>query len=474
MTIQTLETTPVAEPWPANDEIDLRKYLDIVLRWWREILLITLLITGLAVVIVFALRQLMPPTYEAIVDVAIVRTVSNVSFDERFQTTADQLNDAGSTAARRSALLGLATAGGIASEVVAELGQTLTESEQVPAKLMKQVEAEAGPIAGTRGDSDLIRITVVADSPEKAVAIANAWGRAYVRQVNNVYGQVPDDVLTSIEAELVTAKETYEASQAALETFLGSTHLNELTSLATVLQQQIDQEVALVQAYLAEWQQTNSQLSAARALRTQVEQGGEGAARSTMAALQTLKISAYGLPPQNLQMTLQDQPEVSQETMLIDVNGLIGSLEERLQTVEREIAMRGVGLRQAVNLDVTTAVPISATLTSAYNELRQLQAQIEAENARKTQLEQQRDLDRDAYKALSSKMSELNVARAAASSEVRFAAPAVPPAAPMDSISLSMGVVAGLVLGLLLALSYVLLADYLGRQPFLRRQQVAQ
>lgn len=64
-------------------------------------------------------------------------------------------------------------------------------------------------VEGRSGQSDLINITVRTDSPEVSAAIANAWAQAYVQQVNSIYGQVPDDMLASIEAQLAEAQQVY-------------------------------------------------------------------------------------------------------------------------------------------------------------------------------------------------------------------------------------------------------------------------
>lgn len=467
MSVNTLETPRVAEPWPADDEIDLRQYLDVVIRWWREIVLITAGVALLAALAILALRLVLPPSYTATAGVAIARTVSNVSFDERFQTTSDELGtDTASASARRSALMGLVATGGIANEVIAEVGALLSEEERDPSYLIEQIEAVPGPVTGARTDSDLIRILATADSPEKAAAIANAWANAYVRQVNTVYGQVPNAVLNSIQAELAVAEQAYLEAQSQLEAFLAENQLKDLNSLLTVLQQRVDQEVILVQSYLTEWQYTNEQLATARSLRTQLEQGGDGAVRSTMAALQTLKITAYGKPPATLQLELRDLPEVSLEAMVADVDGLIASLEEKLVDLDREITARSDGLRPE---DSAAGTPTNA-FAPTYKEIRQLQARIEAESARKNQLEQQRNLNWEAYKALSNKIAELSLTRAASSSEVRFAAPAVPPAEPVKGIGLVVGTGIAAFVGLFLAMLSAFLSNYLGQPPFLRRQ----
>ncbi|MBX3012071.1 MAG: hypothetical protein KF832_11220 [Caldilineaceae bacterium] len=463
MTVQQ-ERVPAPDTWAAEDEIDLRQYVDVLIRWWREIVVITLGVMVLTAVSILLLRLTLSPQYQASADVAIVRTISDVTFDERFRTNAEELGtDTTSISARRSALLGLVATGAIAQAVITQLGDTLSVEEKNPATLLEMVEAELATVNSVGSVSDLIRIKVTADNAEKAAVIANAWARIYVGEVNTIYGQVPNEVLTSIEAELANAQEQYLTSQANLEAFIATNRIDELSSLVTVLQQRVNQEVALQQAYLRQWQLTQEQLNTVQALRTQVEQGGEGAVRSNMVAIQVLKLSIYGMAPENLQLGINDLPEVNQQAMLADLAGLWQSLEQRLATLNAQV------IAGSAQLDATQSV--TSTIAGALDSLRISKAQLETETAKQLQLTQQRELTWETYKTLSSKVAELNLTRAAASSEVRFGAPAVPPVEEVAKISLILAVVASGALGLMGAIFYAFLANYLDKPPFLFNRQ---
>ncbi len=69
-----------------------------------------------------------------------------------------------------------------------------------------------------------------------------------------------------------------------------------------------------------------------------MEQGGEGAARSNMAAFQVLKMSVYARTPAELRVEVRDLPDVNQAAMLVDLEGLTQSLEQRLVDLETQIA----------------------------------------------------------------------------------------------------------------------------------------
>lgn len=462
MTVQTKEhrsTDPGAmEQWIADDEIDLRQYLEVLMRWWREIIVVTTLAVIFAIIAILAMRTALPLQYVTNAEVAIVRTISDVNFDERFRTSEEELGtDTGSRSARRSALLGLVTTGTVARGVIDDIGTILDENEQIAANLLQMVKAEAVLQAGSRTDSDLIRIVVTADEPEKAAAIADAWARNYVHAVNAIYSQVPDEVLASIQTELTDAENAYLTAQQTLEEFVATNRIDELNAVVTVLQQQVSQEVSLQQALLAQWQKAQERLNIAETLYDQVEVGGEGAVRSAIPALQTLKISTYGMSSDQLQIEMRDFPELTVEAMLTDIAGIQSSLEAQIQETEAQIAANSNQMRS------DTAE--SEAFQSLLQELRETKATLEAEQARQRQLNQQRDLNWETFRTLSNKVAELNLTRAAASSEVRFGSEAVAPAEPTRRISLSIGVLVAGFIGLFLALMMVIISELVGTRP---------
>jgi capsular polysaccharide biosynthesis protein len=182
----------------------------------------------LAAAAVLILRSASIPLYTATASAAIVRTQSDINLDERF-TTSSNATGQGDAAARRATLLGLVSSTRIAETVIADLGDLLTLDERNPAALLDMVSGSMAPVSGRNIQSDLIDISATAESPEKATAIANAWARAYVQEVNRIYGQVPDEMMTSVDAELARAAVAYDRAQADLEGFLATSPLSALT-----------------------------------------------------------------------------------------------------------------------------------------------------------------------------------------------------------------------------------------------------
>ncbi len=241
--------------YPADDAIDLREYILTLGRWWREILLITVLTALAAAAVVLGGRYLSKPVYEAAATVAIVRTKSEVSFDERFVTQSDEVtaSSTANTSARRGALVGLVSSGIIAQDVIATLGDTLNEEQKIPTELLEGIEAELISLPSGRGESDLIVITATADTPAKAAAIVNAWAAAYVERVNAVYGQTPSGLVTSIGEEVDEIQATYDVAQTNLEVFVQDNDLDHLNRIIAEKQATINSLQAAKQAALTDY-----------------------------------------------------------------------------------------------------------------------------------------------------------------------------------------------------------------------------
>jgi len=229
-------TQPNPEAWLPEDEIDLRQYVLVLVAWWREIVLIALLTAVAAAALVLLSRFILPPAYEATATVTIARTQSNISFDDRFQTSVAQGDVTANSrvidySARRSSLLGLVASNNIAQAVIEQLGDNLNEDEQRPSYLLKQVVAELGEATDTRSASDLILITVNAETAQKAAEIANAWAENYVALVNKLYGEVPTELLASVIVELGQSQIAYDQAQQSLEDFIASNEIARLDRL---------------------------------------------------------------------------------------------------------------------------------------------------------------------------------------------------------------------------------------------------
>lgn len=570
---------------PSGDReefVDFRQVVSVLLRWWREIVVIAVALALVALVGTLILFRLNGPQFDATADVAIVRTVSDVNFDARFTTTSDETTPS-NVAARRNALVGLVKSGAIAPAVIAELGDQLNEEERNPALLTERVRANLVIDAtGRAGESDLIRITARADTAQKAAEIATAWARAYVLQINQIYGQTPDALVSSIQAEQSKATAAYDAAQADLETAIANSRVdslqrqvddrvqairilqqgeqalleamaNKATAASTlildavygnrlaVFQEKLQRDRNLLEGNSTRLVQVIQVLSDARTLRTELAAGSVDTA-GALVALRMLRLQAFTqsrpqeypsdasiaamTPPtgtntlvqgQPIQVQVNDSPlqvivdaqnTISLAQLTTAADALIAALEAQRDALERELQLLGTEmvsgadytpiastrtvsntlLQASLAVEQSTAATdgasdvwpdlwssltanraAQATIATLEQEVQLLKAELETEQAHVRQLTDRRDLSRTTLQSVSSKVAELTLAQAAASSQVRFAAPATAPIEATNAGGGLLAAVLGGLSGLLLGVVVAFLAELLGRKPILSR-----
>lgn len=370
-----------------EEEIDLRIYIDALLRWWWLIALAAILAGGAA----FVVSQMMPPVYEASAGVVSLKSRAEISLGSGFQSvTEDDLTlnakIQGSSALldrnkrRLNTLVGMVKNGVIADQVAAELKDMLGPDEAVPSKLVGNVHGEI--LSGDGGDSDTIQIIVSNKDPVKAAAIANAWAQAFEVHVNNIYGEASINPFTDIHEQVTDAKATFDQAQATYITFLAAddriaelerqvaedeatiTKLRDsrqATKAAVIDAQGYTQQriftttvAAEVNANLIVFESQKNEvlrdftraytqmrrletlLDEANLMRQQLLKGGDDSARTNGLALLSFKAKVFAvtdaLPFEKLDLTLPSvdglSPESSASQQLADIDALIKAMED--------------------------------------------------------------------------------------------------------------------------------------------------
>ena len=214
-----------------DDTINLGKYVIVLFRQWQLIALAAVMCALAAGLVTLTT----PKSYTATVVIATTKTLSDVSFGSAIRTlNEDQLmtgaQNAGTAAilvdrkARLQSFVQLAKNAAVAQVVIEEIGSQLPEED-------RKVSALLGMVKGTLvSNADTIAIEVTHRDPELAAAIANAWGEAYVRQINSVYGgSGPSESLMLIGPETVKSKTAYDDAQATLLAFITKNKMDELS-----------------------------------------------------------------------------------------------------------------------------------------------------------------------------------------------------------------------------------------------------
>jgi uncharacterized protein involved in exopolysaccharide biosynthesis len=415
-----------------SGEIDLRRYILVLVKWWREILVISILAGAVAGATIALLNYNKSPLYSADADILIARLLSNIELDDRVSTSVGtgqaDLNG------WRASLLQLAKSSAVANLVLEELMNDLPVDLQAANALAEVVEATIPSSPDERFPSNLIRITVTTTTPELSAKIANSWTRHLVDHINGLYGEVPESTINSVTAERDQALLAYQAAQEEYEKFVADNQISllsrqiaEKSSLRTEIMLNYTRMVTSMvsSAYLARIHLYDTltsapmkhaealiaaqskgnvksldllynlrssaiaQLNHARIMEGSLVDGGEAAAKSNISALQLLKLAMFAtlqndeVLPYSLALPGQTQGiDMTLEEQLTDVRALVTVLEEYVAQVEEDIrqlaasTMIGADLAAIGGLenrgDATSGAaetPSAATASDAYTQL---------------------------------------------------------------------------------------------------------
>ncbi|MEW6231476.1 MAG: Wzz/FepE/Etk N-terminal domain-containing protein [Chloroflexota bacterium] len=180
-----------------EDEIDLRDYVDVLVRRWKWVVGLTVLAALVAGVVSF----MMSPTYEATATLALTTLPSGQTALTTLPSAAAQL------AVLRSADVAV---------------QTLQVFGKVAAEENASTLASKVWVASDPQDKSLFRVTAQADTPQKAAAIANAWAKAGIQEMNRKF--VANASITK-EQQAQLALERLKQADEALANFVQSNGL---------------------------------------------------------------------------------------------------------------------------------------------------------------------------------------------------------------------------------------------------------
>lgn len=396
-----------------EEEIDLRQYLELLLRHWKWIVGASVGAAVLALVI----SLLLPPTYEATALVVVTRPQYVMNFDERFETTSNPQP-------AYKAYPELAISG----DVVEALWQTLApqwpDLETVP-NLREHLTAEAG------ADPSLIRLVVKAKTPEEAAHIANTWAEIFTSKANLIYGRGPEQ-LAFFETQLQQSQTELEAAETALIAFQGEDQVE-------ILRNRLDSARQTQADYLREQRSIAYLVQDVQSLRAQLAGQSSGyttslADQMTALFLQIKAFDAQTSAPIQLQI---NSPEAlsgkSTTEQIAFLDDLVKVLEERSTESEQrlaEVEPQILALQQQVQ-----------------------QAAIELDRLTRT-----RDVARETYMTLARKVEEARIA-AQEGGHVLLASQASAPEKPVSPRKLINTVAAG-ALGFMLSVVAVLVVGW--------------
>jgi uncharacterized protein involved in exopolysaccharide biosynthesis len=398
-----------------EDEIDVRKYVAVLIRQWKWIVGLAV-VGGLAALIVSSLIR---PTYEAPTLVVITRPRYQLQFDPRIESVTDpQLQP-------YKAFPELAMSDELLAKVIDKLGGTLKSDERDLAVFRGRLSARAGQ------DPSLVRLAVTGTDPGQAQAIANTWADTYVAYTNELYQQRSSDA-AFFEQQVGEVRQKLEKAEQALIDFQARNPIN-------VVSAQLSSKQSSLSNYLAADHSITLIIQDARSLQQQLAQQSASGPASLADQLSALYLQVDALNtkanvPIQLQIggggTLANRT-VSEQAALLD--SLVKALQDKSIEIQKQI--------KALEPDI---LALQRTLQEGQTEL--------------DRLTRDRDVARETFLALTRKLDETNVAAQDASGQVRLASQAALPTEPISPRK-GLNAVLGGLLGLLVGTAAAFVVD---------------
>ncbi|HEY75863.1 MAG TPA: hypothetical protein G4O00_06740 [Thermoflexia bacterium] len=398
-----------------EEEIDLREYIEVLIRRWKWIVGAALSAAVVALVVSF----LLPPTYEATALVAVTKPRYMMRFDPRFETL-DDIQPA------YKAYPELAASDELLQELLASL-DPLPEGVETLRDLRMKVEAKSG------ADPSIIRLIVRHRNPEEAARIANVWAELFVERANELYGGQGETEVEFFEAQLERAEAELEAAEQALIAF-------QARNRAAILQNQLASYKQMQADYLADQRTIAYITQDIEGLREQLagQPGGQPVSLGDQLTALFLQIKAFNAQtstPIYLQVdSAATLSEMSPSEQIAFLDSLVEVLEEKSAEIDNRLA-------------------------ELEPQILALQQQLEEVKAEEDRLRRARDLARETYMTLARKVEEARIAAEDVSGEVRLASQAAVPEKPTSPRKLLNTVVAG-ALGLMLGVFWAFAVEW--------------
>lgn len=391
-------------------EINLRRYLSILLHHWQWIVGMALVVALAALILSF----LQPPTYEATALVAITKPQYDLNFDSRFSTIVN-------TNPAYKAYPELAKSN--------DLLQSVFDKLNPPPKGIETISDLANTLVAQSGtDPSIVRLRAQAQDPSDAARTANIWAEVFITRASELYGMQDRTQIASFEAQVASAEKELQADEQALIDY-------QAHDQSSILQNQLSSTLEMQADYLTSQRNTTYLLQDIAGLRKQMD--GQPVSNSSgladrLSAL-FLQLKAY-----------QAQADVPIQLQFSDSNTLAAaSVAEQVAFLDRLS-----GSLQAQESSV------AAQMKELEPQILTLQQQLQMASAEKDRLTRARDVSRQTAMTLAQKVEETRIAVQSNKGEVQLASHAAIPDLPIGSrklVNTVLGGLAGLVIGVIAA-----------------------
>ena len=422
-----------------ENEIDLRVYINVLIRFWR-------LIAGLTVgaaVVAFAVTLFLPPSYQATAVIVVTRPLYQLQFSPQIQNLENANTQQLLTG---KAALDLATSDSLLQQVIDAVGNDLSPKERTLTAIREMVKARIG------NDPSIVNLTANNSDPQRTTKIANTWASLYVRQINSLYGQSGEQ-LEFFETQLEQAQRDLDKADQALVDF-------QKRNDATVLQAQLAAKQDAFANYLGLNESLKLLLQNVRSLQDQLlrQPAGDPSALGEDLSALLLQVSALNNAQSNIPMP--SNLSVPSDFSIPSNISVPSNIPIQLQLPSAgSLSNKTVGQQAAYMADLAKTIEAKQAEVKLQAELlpteiKVLQGRIQEARTEEARLTRQRDLAQSVYTTLAQKVGETRIAAQDMSGRVRLASAAAVPDRPVSAKRLTttaFAAVSGLLVGVMAA-----------------------
>ena len=406
-------------------EIDLRKYILILLKHWWQILLFTAIFAIIGFVVTSIFTRV---SYQATALVAITKPRYQLNFNSQIQTLNIQ--------PANNAFLDLATSDDVLKQVYDQWTTRPSSIKNMQAFRENNVEVTSGI------DTSMLKLSISTDDPNTSSRLANYWATILVDKATMIYNN-QDQQLSFLEDQLDNAKTDLDQAEKNLIDFQAQNQFLILTiELSSTLQTQMD--------YLAIQRNISYIDQSLQGLHSQIISNPQDQVTAAdQLSVLMLQLQTYNSLTQENINTIPLQLQFSDQTTF-------GYLDKQAQITIVDNLAASIQDRGAKISDELTA------LTPQILEQQQLVQQYQAEQ---DQLENARDIAEQTYTTLSQTVDQTRISSQDPSGVLQVASSALAPSEPLSRNRLRNAVLAGLAGGLL-AIIIVLSLDWWRGQSY--------
>ena len=385
-----------------EEEIDLRQYIEVIVRRWKWIVGITLAAVVTAAIASFFL---IAPIYEA---TAVILVPPQESGSPPYS-------------------LQIANAS-IEAQVVEYLGSFLPTEERVPGRLLHLVSVSHD------AEQNLVRITVRANNPEKAAQVVNAWAETGVQAIAQYQKEKRQDIMSQKEKQAQIAAQNLEEAEEAL--WVLDAEILELSASISSLQEDLQATREMRQAYQREKSTLFLRVGELAALKQAVQRGEIHLSMDWLflwigqPSPDMVRISPPSVAP---------GPTPDVESIL---DGLILTSEVREQMLSSNVE------------------ELSNTIDQLASELLPQQQRLAEKQRELAQLSWERDTIQELYASVAKDITAATQAGVTAGFKAKVVSPATPPVVPVQPHRRKMNIAIAGVLGLMVGVFGAFIVEY--------------